>query len=100
MLQDMAVLTGGRVISDDIGMKLESIELDMLGRADKVKTDKDDTTLIGGKGERKEIQGRIAQIKTIQRERELAAAYGVALPSTLGFLSANSKSRTGSGLDL
>jgi len=55
MLQDMAVLTGG--------MKLESIELDMLGRADKVKTDKDDTTLIGGKGERKEIQGRIAQIK-------------------------------------
>ena len=63
MLQDMAVLTGGRVISDDIGMKLESIELDMLGRAGKVKADKDDTTLIGGKGERKEIQGRIAQIK-------------------------------------
>jgi chaperonin GroEL len=63
MLQDMAVLTGGRVISDDIGMKLESVELDMLGRADKVKADKDDTVLIGGKGERKEIQGRIAQIK-------------------------------------
>src|SRR3990170_4844887 len=63
MLQDMAVLTGGKVISDDIGVKLESIELDMLGRANKVKTDKDDTTLIGGKGERKEIQGRIAQIK-------------------------------------
>ncbi len=63
MLQDMAVLTGSRVISDDIGMKLETVELDMLGRADKVKTDKDDTTLIGGKGERKEIQGRIAQIK-------------------------------------
>ncbi|HEY6103176.1 MAG TPA: chaperonin GroEL [bacterium] len=63
MLQDMAVLTGGRVISDDIGMKLESVELDMLGRADKVKADKDDTVIIGGKGERKEIQGRIAQIK-------------------------------------
>ena len=63
MLQDMAALTGGRIISDDIGMKLESVELDMLGRAAKVKTDKDDTTLIGGKGERKEIQGRIAQIK-------------------------------------
>src|SRR3990170_1804097 len=63
MLQDMAALTGGRVISDDIGMKLESVELDMLGRAGKVKIDKDDTTLIGGKGERKEIQGRIAQIK-------------------------------------
>jgi len=63
MLQDMAVLTGGRVISDDIGVKLESVELDMLGRATKVKVDKDDTTLIGGKGERKDIQGRIAQIK-------------------------------------
>jgi chaperonin GroEL len=63
MLQDMAVLTGGRVISDDIGMKLESVELDMLGRSDKVKADKDDTVIIGGKGERKEIQGRIAQIK-------------------------------------
>src|SRR3972149_954601 len=50
MLQDMAVLTGGRVISDDIGVKLESVELDMLGRANKVKTDKDDPTLIGGKG--------------------------------------------------
>jgi len=63
MLQDMAVLTGGKVISDDIGMKLESVELDMLGRADKLKADKDDTTIIGGKGDRREIQGRIAQIK-------------------------------------
>jgi len=63
MLQDMAVLTGGRVISDDIGMKLETVELDMLGRADKVKADKDDTVIIGGKGERKDIQGRIATIK-------------------------------------
>ncbi len=63
MLQDMAVLTGGKVISDDIGIKLESVELDMLGRADKIKADKDDTTLIGGKGDRKDIQGRIAQIK-------------------------------------
>ncbi len=63
MLQDMAVLTGGRLISDDIGIKLENVELDMLGRADKLKADKDDTTIIGGKGERKDIQGRIAQIK-------------------------------------
>jgi chaperonin GroEL len=63
MLGDMAVLTGGKVISDDIGIKLENIELDMLGKADKVKVDKDDTTLIGGKGDRKDIQGRIAQIK-------------------------------------
>jgi chaperonin GroEL len=63
MLGDMAVLTGGKVISDDIGIKLENVELDMLGKADKVKIDKDDTTLIGGKGDRKDIQGRIAQIK-------------------------------------
>jgi len=63
MLQDMAVLTGARVISDDIGIKLESVEMDMLGRLDRVKADKEDTTLIGGKGDRKDIQGRIAQIK-------------------------------------
>src|SRR5438309_7062281 len=63
MLGDMAVLTGGKVVSDDIGIKFESVEIDMLGRAEKVKADKDDTTVIGGKGDRKDIQGRIAQIK-------------------------------------
>ena len=63
MLQDMAVLTGGRVVSEDIGIKLENIEIDMVGRADKVKAEKEDTTIIGGKGDRKDIQGRIAQIK-------------------------------------
>jgi chaperonin GroEL len=63
MLQDMAVLTGGRVISEDIGIKLESVELEMLGRADKVRADKEETTIIGGKGDKKDIQGRIAQIK-------------------------------------
>jgi chaperonin GroEL len=63
MLQDMAVLTGGRVISDDIGLKLENIELDFLGRADKVKADKENTTIIGGKGKKADITGRIAQIK-------------------------------------
>jgi chaperonin GroEL len=63
MLQDMAVLTGGRVISDDIGVKLESVELDFLGRSDKVKAVKEETTLIGGKGKKADIDGRIAQIK-------------------------------------
>ena len=63
MLGDMAVLTGAKVISDDIGIKLESVEIDMLGHAEKLKADKDDTTIIGGKGDRKDIQGRIAQIK-------------------------------------
>ncbi|MDR5683587.1 MAG: chaperonin GroEL [Armatimonadota bacterium] len=63
MLQDMAVLTGGKVISDDIGIKLENVEPEMLGRADKVRVTKDDTTIVGGKGDSKDIQGRIAQIK-------------------------------------
>lgn len=63
MLQDMAVLTGGRVISDDIGIKLENVEVEMLGRADKVRVAKEETTIIGGKGNSKDIQGRIAQIK-------------------------------------
>jgi chaperonin GroEL len=63
MLGDMAVLTGGKVIADDIGVKLESVELDFLGRADKVKATKEETTLIGGKGKKADIDGRIAQIK-------------------------------------
>ncbi len=63
MLQDMAVLTGGQVISDDIGLKLENVETEMLGRAAKVRVAKEETTIIEGKGVRKDIQGRIAQIK-------------------------------------
>jgi chaperonin GroEL len=63
MLGDMAVLTGGRVISDDIGVKLESVELDFLGRATKVKATKEETTIIGGKGAKADIDGRVAQIK-------------------------------------
>ncbi len=63
MLQDMAVLTNSRVISDDIGVKLESVELEFLGRADKVKATKEETTIIGGKGKKADIDGRIAQVK-------------------------------------
>src|SRR5579885_1067458 len=63
MLGDMAALTGGQVISDDIGVKLESVEVEMLGRAAKVRVAKEETTIIEGKGDRKDIQGRIAQIK-------------------------------------
>ncbi len=63
MLQDMAVLTSSRVISDDIGVKFESVELDFLGRADKVKATKEETTIIGGKGKKADIDGRIAQVK-------------------------------------
>jgi chaperonin GroEL len=63
MLGDMAVLTGGKVISDDIGIKLENVEIEMLGRAVKVRVAKEETTVIEGRGSKKDIQGRIAQIK-------------------------------------
>jgi len=63
MLEDIAVLTGGKVIAEEVGMKLESAKLSDLGKAKKVIIDKDNTTLIGGAGKRGEIEGRIRQIK-------------------------------------
>ncbi len=63
MLQDIAILTGGQVISDEVGLKLENVELKMLGRARKVVSTKESTTVIEGKGNKKEIDARIAQIK-------------------------------------
>jgi chaperonin GroEL len=63
MLQDIAILTGGQVISDDLGMKLESVTLDMLGRAKKVIIKKDDTTVIDGHGDKAEIEARVGQIR-------------------------------------
>jgi len=67
MLEDIAILTGGTIISEDLGKKLENIEVTDCGRADKVKSDKENTSIIGGKGEKKLINGRIEKIK-----RELA----------------------------
>jgi len=63
MLQDIAILTGGEFISEETGIKLENVTLNMLGRAEKVRANKDKTTIIGGKGNRKDIEARIAQIK-------------------------------------
>jgi chaperonin GroEL len=63
MLQDMAVLTGGQVISEEIGVKLESVTIDMLGKARRVVVTKDDTTIVEGSGDQGEIQGRVNQIK-------------------------------------
>lgn len=63
MLEDIAILTGGQVISEEKGMKLENTTLDMLGRAKKVKVDKENTTIIGGYGDPKLIEARIKQIK-------------------------------------
>ncbi|MDG2451216.1 MAG: chaperonin GroEL, partial [Paracoccaceae bacterium] len=63
MLQDIAILTGGQVISDDLGMKLESVTIDMLGSAKRVNITKDETTVIDGAGEKAEIEARVAQIR-------------------------------------
>ncbi|QIB35541.1 chaperonin GroEL [Ancylobacter pratisalsi] len=63
MLQDIAILTGGDAISEDLGIKLDSVTLDMLGRAKKVVIEKENTTIVDGAGKKKDIEGRVAQIK-------------------------------------
>jgi chaperonin GroEL len=63
MLQDLAILTGGQVISEDLGMKLESVTMDMLGSAKRVSITKDETTIVEGLGEKAEIEARVAQIR-------------------------------------
>jgi|TARA_B100000809_G_scaffold128182_3_gene126308 chaperonin GroEL len=63
MLQDMAILTGGQVIAEEVGLKLDAVTLDMLGSARKVVITKDDTTIVEGAGESSEVEGRISQIK-------------------------------------
>ncbi|HEX4478129.1 MAG TPA: chaperonin GroEL [Polyangiaceae bacterium] len=64
MLKDIAVLTGGQIISEELGLKLENVTVESLGRAKRVSIDKDNTTLIGGQGKKELIQGRIAEIRT------------------------------------
>jgi chaperonin GroEL len=73
MLEDIAILTGGQVISEDIGIKLESVTLAMLGRAKKVSITKENTTIIDGAGKKAEINGRVAQIK--QQIEETTSDY-------------------------
>src|SRR5438128_1811504 len=63
MLEDIASLTGGQVISEDLGIKLENVTLDMLGKAKKVRIEKENTTIIDGAGKKKDIQGRITQLR-------------------------------------
>jgi chaperonin GroEL len=63
MLEDLAVLTGGTVISEDLGIKLENVTVDMLGKAKRVRIDKDNTTIVDGSGKKKDIEGRVSQIK-------------------------------------
>ncbi|MBI3954629.1 chaperonin GroEL, partial [Candidatus Collierbacteria bacterium] len=64
MLEDIAILTGGTVISEDTGRKLDSVTLEDLGRADRVVSDKDNTRIVGGKGDKSSIKDRIAQLKS------------------------------------
>ncbi|OWU84125.1 molecular chaperone GroEL [Oceanicola sp. 22II-s10i] len=64
MLQDIAILTGGQVISEELGMKLENVTVDMLGTAKKVSITKDETTVVDGAGDKAEIEARVAQINT------------------------------------
>ena len=73
MLQDLAILTGGQVISEDLGMKLESVTMDMLGSAKKVTITKDETTVVDGNGEKAEIEARVSQIR--QQIEETSSDY-------------------------
>ena len=73
MLQDIAILTGGQVISEDLGMKLENVTIDMLGRAKKISINKDNTTIVDGAGEKAEIEARVAQIR--QQIEETTSDY-------------------------
>ena len=73
MLQDIAILTGGQVISEDLGMKLENVTMDMLGTAKRVSITKDETTVVDGQGEKGEIEARVAQIR--QQVEETTSDY-------------------------
>ena len=73
MLQDIAILTGGQVISEDLGMKLENVGIDMLGRAKKITINKDTTTIVDGAGEKSEIEARVSQIR--QQIEETTSDY-------------------------
>jgi chaperonin GroEL len=73
MLEDIAIVTGGQVISEDLGIKLENVKINMLGTAKKIRIDKDNTTIIDGAGKKGDIQARVAQIK--QQIEETTSDY-------------------------
>ncbi|WP_315920502.1 chaperonin GroEL [Mesorhizobium sp. SP-1A] len=73
MLEDIAILTGGQVISEDLGIKLENVTVNMLGKAKRVRIEKENTTIVDGAGKKAEIQGRVAQIK--QQIEETTSDY-------------------------
>jgi chaperonin GroEL len=73
MLEDIAILTAGQVISEDLGIKLENVKIDMLGRAKRVSITKEDTTIVGGSGKKADIQARVTQIR--QQIEETTSDY-------------------------
>jgi chaperonin GroEL len=75
MLEDIAILTGGTIISADLGIKLENVTINMLGRAKKVTVEKENTTIVNGAGKKSDIQGRIARF-TASSGREFGARSG------------------------
>jgi chaperonin GroEL len=86
MLEDMAILTGAKVVSDEIGLNLEEVELDVLGSAEKVKIGKEETTIVNGSGKAKEIKNRIAQIKCELAQPNLSEYDGEKLEERLAKL--------------
>src|SRR5208282_2154095 len=73
MLEDLAIVTGGQVISEDLGIKLENVTLDMLGTAKKIRIDKDNTTIVDGAGKKKDIEARCNQLR--QQIEETTSDY-------------------------
>src|SRR2546426_7856710 len=63
MLEDIAILTGGKCITEDLGIKLENLKIEDLGQAKKITADKDNTTVVEGKGKRADVEGRVKQIR-------------------------------------
>ena len=76
MMQDIAILTGGQFIADELGLKLENIDVEALGKAKRVIVDKDNTTIIGGGGEKKQIEGRAAEIRKIDLGHNIGLRQG------------------------
>ena len=70
ILQDIAVLTGAKVVSDELGIKLENVDMTVLGRANKIIATKDSTTIVGGKGKKSDIEARVSQLKKIKEKTE------------------------------